>query len=65
MLRGKAMGYAGTSPALDSRAGDVTYVWAVICAAARKQVDAASLAVFRIVFGLVGVLIVSRFFAYG
>ena len=33
--------------------------------AAREQVDAGSLAIFRIAFGLVGAFIVIRFFAYG
>ena len=32
---------------------------------ALTQVDAGSLAAFRIIFGLVGILIVARFFAYG
>ena len=39
--------------------------WATVQIAAREQVDASSLAVFRMVFGLVGVFIVARFFAYG
>ena len=42
-----------------------TSVWATVRAASRERVDAASLAVFRVVFGLVGLLIVARFFAYG
>ena len=43
----------------------VLSIWATVPMAAREQVDAGSLAVFRIAFGLVGVLIVVRFFAYG
>ncbi len=34
-------------------------------AASRQHVDASSLAAFRIIFGLVGLFIVARFFAYG
>ena len=40
-------------------------IWSAVHIDAREQVDAASLAVFRIVFGLVGAFIVARFFAYG
>ena len=40
-------------------------VWRDACAASQQRVDASSLAVFRILFGLVGVFIVVRFFAYG
>ncbi len=40
-------------------------IWTAVQTADRERVDAASLAVFRIVFGLVGVFIVVRFFAYG
>ena len=39
--------------------------WKTAFAATQQRVDATSLAVFRIIFGLVGVLIVVRFFAYG
>ena len=46
-------------------ARSVPYIWATFQIAVRERVDAASLAVFRIVFGLVGVFIVVRFFAYG
>ena len=42
-----------------------TSVWTAVQVGARERVDAASLAVFRVVFGLVGLLIVARFFAYG
>ena len=40
-------------------------VWVKVKAAAQEHIDATSLAVFRISIGLVGVLIVARFFAYG
>ena len=40
-------------------------IWMAATTAARAQVDAGSLAIFRIAFGLVGVFIVVRFFAYG
>ena len=40
-------------------------VGAALHAAAQQPVDATSLAVFRIIFGLVGLIIVARFFAYG
>ncbi len=45
--------------------GEAPSIWEEIQTVARQQVDATSLAVFRIIFGLVGVLIVARFFAYG
>ncbi len=65
MLYGNLRDYAGTPPVLVSGNREIPRIWAVVCAAAKEQVDAASLAVFRIVFGLVGVFIVARFFAYG
>ena len=40
-------------------------IQAAIHAATQQRVDAASLAVFRIIFGLIGVFVVVRFFAYG
>lgn len=43
----------------------VPRAWKVACVAAQQRVDATSLAVLRIVFGLVGLFIVARFFAYG
>ncbi len=46
-------------------ARSVPPIWATVQNAAREPVDASSLAVFRMAFGLVGVFIVARFFAYG
>ena len=43
----------------------VPAIWSSARAACRERVDAGSLAVFRIVFGLVGIFIVARFFAHG
>ena len=40
-------------------------IWTAATTASRALVDAGSLAIFRIAFGLVGVFIVVRFFAYG
>ena len=56
---------AAQSDSLILAARPVTSVWAIVQAASRERVDAASLAVFRIAFGLVGAFIVVRFFAYG
>ena len=39
--------------------------WTTVLMAGREQVDAGTLAIFRIAFGLVGAFIVIRFFAYG
>ena len=51
--------------ALPWAAGALLSVWATFHAASQRRVDATSLAVFRIIFGLVGLVIVARFFAYG
>ena len=65
MLYGNALENVGAiSPKpLEGRA--VRLMCRAIWQAAHAQVDAGSLAVFRIAFGLVGLLIVARFFAYG
>ena len=65
MLHGSVRDYAGTAPALVSTAGAIPFIWTTVRGAARERVDAGSLAAFRIVFGLVGVFVVARFFAYG
>ena len=57
--------YANPSDTFSRAARSVPSIWTDIQIAVLEQVDAASLAVFRIIFGLVGVFIVTRFFAYG
>ena len=43
----------------------VLFVWRDAYVASQRHVDASSLSVFRILFGIVGVFIVVRFFTYG
>ena len=65
MIWDSAQEYAGISPSSTYKEGNIRFVWAAIRRAAFAPVDAGSLAVFRIVFGLLGLFIVARFFAYG
>ena len=60
-----ARNFAGLSCVIPGVARPAPAIWEYLQAAARLRVDASSLAIFRIVFGLVGVFIVARFFAYG
>ena len=65
MLQDSPQSYAGTGSSVAGTAERVSSLWAGVQRAALAHVDAGSLAVFRIVFGLVGVFLVARFFAYG
>ena len=60
-----ARNFATPSDSFLRAARSVPSIRETVQAATLERVDAASLAVFRIVFGLVGALIVARFFAYG
>ena len=65
MRQMSARHFATISGAIPWAEMSASCVWLEARIAVRQRVDAASLAVFRIVFGLLGVLIVARFFAYG
>ena len=65
VLQDKARNLASLSCVIPRATRSAPSVWECLQAAARQRADASSLAIFRIVFGLVGVFIVARFFAYG
>ena len=65
MLQDNAQSFTAISSSLVCRAGTVPCLWATVQQAALAHVDAGALAFFRVVFGLVGALIVARFLLYG
>ena len=65
MFQVSARNYTSPSGALAAAARSTFSIWEDVQTATRQRVDASSLAVFRILFGLVGIFIVARFFAYG
>ena len=60
-----ARGSASLNAVLASGARTIPAHWATVTDRSLRQIDAGSLAVFRIIFGLVGAFIVARFFVYG
>ena len=65
MLRNSSQEIASLSRPFPSIVGNARSSCGAFVLAAREQVDAGSLAVFRILFGLIGLFIVARFFAHG
>ena len=65
MPRNSSQELASLSRPFPSIVGNARSSCGAIVLAAREQVDAGSLAVFRILFGLIGLFIVARFFAHG
>ena len=60
-----AHSYAALNNTLSKPTKAIPSIWSAVYVRAIARVDAGSLAAFRIVFGLVSLFIVARFFAYG
>ncbi len=65
MWQATARNFPSLSGALPGAARSAPSIWEDVQTAARQRVNAGSLAIFRIVFGLVGIFIAVWFFAYG